>query len=128
MGIVEKTKDFVKKKKNDLMKHFLFSNIVLTITNAVRETAPDKDFGKTISVSFLVYPDKTILRIKLERYSGDSTLIDSEEKQLLSTLGINKEKEMQGNKSVFAILNVEKNVIFISYNSIDGKNDKTINI
>lgn len=111
---------------NPLLRHFFFSSLENQINDLARKNSK-KEYGKLMSVSFIVKPETTIQRIKFEMYEGDSVLTEKERNGFASIVGIDIDKEMNSCKSIFCIIQIEKKLIVVTYNYVDGKT-KTINI
>lgn len=104
----------------NLLKHFFFSSFINQTAAVVRKAKPDNDYGKVVSLSFIMTKEKTVMRLKFERFEGDSILSEDEKKKLLKIVGVDADKEMDNCTSIFAVLLAEKKTINITYNKNDG--------
>lgn len=113
---------------NPILKHFFFSSLKNQLEKDIKKTMPQTDCGCLVSIAFIVTHEKIIQRVKFEKYEGDSVLTPDEKKKFCSMVSIDVDKEMIECKSIFCILNVPKKNICITYNYLDSRENKTINL
>lgn len=109
------------RKINKLQRLMFFSAMRITFKNMIRVKHPDSDVGKFLQLSFILTKDKTVQKVKFERYEGDSDLTEKQRDEFAKVISLDLKKELPTCKSMFIIFNIEKKTIFVQKNFTDKK-------
>lgn len=111
---------------NKFVRHFIFSNLGIHMQKEAKKKFPDKDFGKLVSMSFIMTKEQTNLIIKMERVSDESILDEKERDKLARLIGIDVRKDINNCSSIYAIVNNFSRTISLKYNYIDGTSKTSV--
>ena len=115
---VQKTETTPAKKAivvNKYLKNFFFM--------AFKSTPPykalEKEIGQIDTVTVIISTGKNILRAQSEDKTEDTPFTEEEMKKFLKTLNV-KEETVKQCKSIFVMLDMKNQKVFIQQNRIDG--------